>query len=69
VDITVSVIKATAAQKTRRQQMALAASRLDHVRIAWRNDVMHPKAKYDEKEAGEVLTNVRVFLESIVKLV
>jgi hypothetical protein len=62
-------VKATSAQKVRRQQMALAASRLDHVRLAWRNDVMHPKAKYDEKEAREVLMSVKAFLESIVKLV
>ena len=51
-------------QKARQQKMALAASRLDHVRLAWRNDVMHPKAKYDEKEANEVLMNVKGFLES-----
>jgi hypothetical protein len=57
-------IKPTAAQKARQQKMALAASRLDHVRLAWRNDVMHPKAKYDEKEANEVLMNVKGFLES-----
>lgn len=62
-------VKATRAQKVRLKKMALAASRLDHVRIAWRNDVMHPKAKYDEKEATEVLVSVRAFLESIVKLV
>ena len=37
--------------------------------FAWRNDVMHPKAKYDEKEAQEVLASVRAFLDSIVKLV
>jgi len=61
--------KATARQKARRQRMALAASRLDHVRIVWRNDVMHPKATYDETEALNVLTSVQAFLESIVKLV
>jgi hypothetical protein len=61
--------KATKAQNKRKQQFSLAASRLDAVRIAWRNDVMHPKATYDEKEALEVLTSVRAFLESVVKLV
>jgi hypothetical protein len=61
--------KATVAQSNRKQSFAVAASRLDHVRIAWRNDVMHPKATYDEKEALDVLTSVGAFLESIVKLV
>jgi hypothetical protein len=61
--------KATLAQKAKRQKMALAASRLDHVRIAWRNDVMHPKAKYDENEAKEVIASVQAFLENIVNLV
>lgn len=61
--------KATVAQSNRKQSFAVAASRLDHVRIAWRNDVMHPKATYDEKEAFDVLSSVGVFLESIIKLV
>lgn len=62
-------IKATPAQRARRQKMALAASRLDHVRLVWRNDVMHPKATYDETEALRVLNSVQEFLESIVTLV
>jgi hypothetical protein len=62
-------VKATVAQNRRKQRFAVAASRLDHVRIAWRNDVMHPKATYDEKEALDVLTSVRAFLENIVTLV
>jgi len=62
-------VKGTPAQRARRQEMALAAYNLNHVRIVWRNDTMHPNAKYDEKEAYEVLTSVKVFLESIVKLV
>jgi hypothetical protein len=61
--------KSTSAINNRKQQFAVAASRLDHVRIAWRNDVMHPKATYDQKEAFDVLMSVRAFLESIVKLV
>jgi hypothetical protein len=62
-------VKATVAQAKRKQRFAVAASRLDHVRIAWRNDVMHPRATYDEKESLDVLTSVRAFLESIVNLV
>ena len=59
----------TKAQNTRKQKYALAADRLDHVRLVWRNDVMHPKATYDEQEAFDVLTSVKAFLESLVKLV
>ena len=47
----------------------MAAGRLDHVRIVWRNDVMHPKATYDESEAREVLNAVEAFLNSVVGLV
>ena len=67
VDALPGGVKATTAQNNRKQRFAVAASRLDHVRIAWRNDVMHPKATYDEKEALDILTSVRAFLESVVR--
>jgi hypothetical protein len=35
---------------------------LDNVRLAWRSDVMHPKATYDEAEASEVIASVNAFL-------
>jgi hypothetical protein len=61
--------KSTQAETKKKERYALAAARLDHVRIVWRNPVMHPKESYDEKEAVEVLRGVNAFLESIVKLV
>ena len=69
VDALPGGVRASRPQNTRKQKFATAASRLDHVRLAWRNDVMHPKATYDESEALEVLTSVRMFVNSIVKLV
>jgi hypothetical protein len=60
---------ATKAQDNRRECFAVALARLDNVRLAWRNDVMRPKAAYDEKEAFNVLVSVKAFLESIVELV
>jgi hypothetical protein len=60
--------KATSAQKKRKQALSMAAGRLDHVRIVQRNDVMHPKATYDEAQALEVLEGVRAFLISFVDL-
>ena len=60
--------KATTAQNKRKQRFAMAAGRLDHVRIVWRNDVMHPKATYEETEASEVLAGVEAFFRSVVVL-
>jgi hypothetical protein len=57
------------ARNLKKQRFSAAAGRLDHVRLVWRNDVMHPKATYDAKEAFDVLTSVQAFLESIVRLV
>jgi hypothetical protein len=56
------------AQNKRKQRFSLAASRLDHVRIVWRNDAMHPKQTYDEDQALEVITSVGAFLKSVVGL-
>ena len=62
-------VRATKAQNARKHKYATAASRLDHVRIAWRNEVMHPKTTYDEAEALELLISVKAFVSSIVHLV
>jgi hypothetical protein len=59
----------SAAQNNRKKRFSLAASRLDHVRIVWRNDAMHPKETYDEDQALEVLTSVEAFLKSVVQLI
>jgi hypothetical protein len=69
VDALPGGVRATVAQTNRKQRFVDAANRLDHVRIVWRNDVMHPKATYDEAEALKILGGVQAFLESIVKLV
>lgn len=60
--------KASSAQNNRKSSLASAAARLDHVRIAWRNDVMHPKDTYDAEQALEVITSVGTFLKSVVHL-
>lgn len=60
--------KFTRAQNSKKQNFSMAAARLDHVRIVWRNDVMHPKATYDQAEALEVLTGVEAFLKSVAGL-
>ena len=60
--------KANVAQNNKKNNLAAAAARLDHVRISWRNDVMHPKDTYDEEQALEVLTSVGAFLKSVAPL-
>jgi hypothetical protein len=61
--------KATARQNKMKEEYAMAAGRLDHVRIVWRNPVMHPKETYDENQSSEVLEGVGKFLQSITGLV
>ena len=61
-------VKTSRAQTAKKQKFALAAGRLDHVRIVWRNDVMHPKGTYDEGEAMEVLNAIEAFLKSVADL-
>ncbi|MBV1918794.1 MAG: hypothetical protein KUG65_12150 [Sphingomonadaceae bacterium] len=59
----------TAAQQAKKQKYALAYANLDGVRMAWRNDVMHPKATYTEEEARNVFSHVGAFLKSLAPLV
>jgi len=42
--------------------------RLDSVRIAWRNETMHPKATYTEEEADSLLGAVKVFIKELLKI-
>jgi ABC-type uncharacterized transport system involved in gliding motility auxiliary subunit len=42
--------------------------RLDAVRVAWRNETMHPKTTYTEEEAKEVMDAVRLFLKDFSTL-
>ncbi len=45
------------------------ASHLYHVKLAWRNTVMHPKASYSMEEAAEVFERVKVFTAHLAKAV
>ena len=58
----------SALQKTRKARYAATAAHLDGVRIAWRNDVMHPKATYTEDQAKEVFDSVKLFIRDLVGL-
>jgi hypothetical protein len=58
----------TASQQRRKQALAAAAAHLNSVRIATRNDVMHPKATYTDEEALTVLEATKALMQQMVKL-
>lgn len=43
------------------------ASHLFYVKVAWRNETMHPRAKYTEEEAQDIFNHVRIFIRYFVK--
>ena len=50
------------------KQCAAIQAHLYNVKVAWRNEVMHPKATYTELEARDILNHVRAFLTELVKI-
>ena len=53
----------------KKQKYGNASANLNSVRIAWRNDVMHPKATYTFEEAERIFSHVGGFLNSLLPLV
>jgi hypothetical protein len=49
-------------------QYAAIQAHLYNVKVAWRNEVMHPKATYDELEALDIFNHVRAFLAQLVNV-
>ena len=60
---------ATEAQRKRKQRYASAAAHLNSVRIATRNDVMHPRAAHTEEEAEELFSATRALMQQLATLV
>jgi hypothetical protein len=54
--------------KARQREYATISSHLHHVRIAWRNQVMHPKSSYTEEASKEIFDHVVSFLNHFVKV-
>lgn len=52
-----------------RDEWSASLSHLYHVKQAWRNDTMHPKATYTETQADEVFRAVRSFMSHLAELV
>ncbi|RZT95299.1 HEPN domain-containing protein [Rivibacter subsaxonicus] len=51
-----------------RDQWSQSSTHLYHVKQAWRNEVMHPKATYTDEQATEVFAAVRSFMRHLAPL-
>lgn len=50
-------------------KMAQAASNLYSVKLAWRNEVMHPNDNYLQEEAKNLIRLVKIFMEQLAGIV
>jgi hypothetical protein len=55
-------------QVERRARYAMVAAHMNAVRLAWRNEVMHPKATFTEEEATGVWTHVEALMRDLAIL-
>jgi len=58
----------TAAEHSRKAKMGAVIAHLNSVRVAWRNEVMHPKQSYSREEAHTIFAAVRVFMIDLAVL-
>ena len=56
-------------KKEKTKKLAEIASHLYNVKIAWRNEVMHPKETYTEEEAEILMAQVSVFIQGLARVV
>lgn len=52
----------------RTKALAEAAAHLYNVKVAWRNEVMHPKQTYTPEQAGEIFASVRSFTQDLAAI-
>lgn len=50
----------------RKKMLQQARAHLHAIRLAWRNDTMHPKEQYDPEEAKEIFGHVKTFMKHLV---
>jgi hypothetical protein len=55
-------------EKTRKVKWGSALAHLNSVRIAWRNEVMHPKQSYTREEGHTIFNAVRAFMIDLAAL-
>jgi hypothetical protein len=58
----------TAKEQARKAKFGAASAHLNSVRIAWRNEVMHPKQSYTREEAHTIFAAVRAFMIDLAAL-
>ena len=58
----------TAVEQSRKAKFGAATAHLNSVRIAWRNEVMHPKQSYSREEAHAIFSAVRAFMVDLAAL-
>jgi hypothetical protein len=63
------LIKGMDHRDPRTKVYAAIQTHLYNVKIAWRNEVMHPKATYDEEEATALIGAVRTFLSDLAAII
>ncbi len=56
---------ATSEDKELQASYAESSAYLFNVKLAWRNPVMHPKAKYTEEEAEQIFLHVKTFMRHL----
>lgn len=56
-------------EKRRKAELAAASANLNAVRIAWRNEVMHPKQTYTREEAHDLFGTTRSFMDHLSGLI
>jgi hypothetical protein len=64
-----SAIRKRDAKQLDTKQYAEAASHLYNVKVAWRNEVMHPKQTYTDEEAWAIFGNVKAFVTDLTALI
>lgn len=69
LDQTNKAISALPAKSSQTKKFAAIAGHLYNVKLAWRNEVMHPKATYTEEEAEHLLSQIKFFMQHLSKCV
>jgi hypothetical protein len=64
-----AAIRKRDAKRPDTKRYAEAASHLYNVKVAWRNEVMHPKQTYTDEEARAIFGNVRTFVGDLAELI
>lgn len=62
-------IKALNAKDPKTVAMCQASASLYAVKLAWRNEVMHPKDTYTLEEADNLIRQVKIFMEQLAQIV